>query len=175
MGVPRLACMRPAAWLNRGPSAAHLHQPKHSRPSRGAKPRGADDTRPPQEWPRQAGSRRGGDIKERGTSRGAHDDQDQAGASPRSVLVSSLVQRGQTQVRSTKASGKGFHIGAMRPRPAGRQDGGRRAAHSCVTTRSFGRPRPPFVRVTCTRSLPSNLVVVGSLPAYILGRGPRPL
>ena len=55
-----------------------------SRPSRGAKPRGADDTMPPQGWPHQAGSRGGGEIKARGTSRGAHDashdDQDQAGA-----------------------------------------------------------------------------------------------
>ena len=26
MGVPRLACLRPAAWLKCRPSAAHLHQ-----------------------------------------------------------------------------------------------------------------------------------------------------
>ena len=47
----------------------------------------------------------------RGTSRGArdasHDDQGrQAGASPRSVLLPSLVQRGQAQPRSAEASGK---------------------------------------------------------------------
>ena len=58
----------------------------------------------------------------RGTSRGArdasHDDSGrQAGASPRSVLLSSLVQRGQAQPRSTEASGKGCHFGATRPRP----------------------------------------------------------
>ena len=34
-----------------------------SRPSRGAKPRGADDRMLPQEQPRQAGSRGGGEIK----------------------------------------------------------------------------------------------------------------
>ena len=60
----------------------------------------------------------------RGTSRGArdasHDDSGrQAGASPRSVLLSSLVQRGQAQPRSTEASGKGCHFGATRPRPGG--------------------------------------------------------
>ena len=27
-GVPRLACLRPAAWLKRGPSTANLHQLK---------------------------------------------------------------------------------------------------------------------------------------------------
>ena len=53
------------------------------------------------------------------TSRGArdasHDDQGrQSGASPRSVLLSSLVQRGQAQAR---ASDKGAHFGATRPRP----------------------------------------------------------
>ena len=57
---------------------------KHSRPWRGAKPRGADDTRSPQEWPRQVGSRGGGEIKARGTSKGSHDashdDQEQAGS-----------------------------------------------------------------------------------------------
>lgn len=57
---------------------------QHSRPSQGAKPRGADDIRPPQEWPHQAGSQGGGEIKARGTSRGSHDashdDQGQVGA-----------------------------------------------------------------------------------------------
>ena len=53
------------------------------------------------------------DRSRRGTSRGArdasHDDQRrQAGASPRSVLLSSLVQRGQAQPRSTEASGEDY-------------------------------------------------------------------
>ena len=42
----------------------------------------------------------------------SHDDQDQAGASARSVLVSPLVLRKQAQARSTEVSGKGFLIGA---------------------------------------------------------------
>ena len=53
----------------------------------------------------------------RGTSRGAHDashdDQGRMpGASPRSVLLSSLVQGEQAQAR---ASSKGIHFGATRP------------------------------------------------------------
>ena len=92
-----------------------------SRPSQGAKPHGVDDASLPQGRPHQAGSRGGGEIKARSTSRGArdasHDDRDEVGASLRSVLVSSLVQRGKAQARSSEASGKGFHIGAMRPRP----------------------------------------------------------
>ena len=150
-----------------------------SRPSRGAKPRGADDARLPQERPHQAGSRGGGEIKARGTSRGArdasHDNQDQAGASPRSVLVSSLVQRGQAQTWSTEASGKGCHFSATRPRPAERQDGGHHGAQDGVITSAFGSRSPTLVRITCTRCSPSKWPIVGALPAHYLGRGPVPL
>ena len=78
-----------------------------------------------------------------GTSHGAHDashdDQGrQAGASPRSVLLSSLVQREQAQAG---ASNKGIHFGATRPRPAERQDGGHRGAQDGVTTRALCRQR----------------------------------
>ena len=61
----------------------------------------------------------------RGTLRGSpdvsRDDRSQAGASGRRVPVSSLVLKRQAQPRSPEASGKGFHIGATRPRPAGRR------------------------------------------------------
>ena len=39
-GVPRLACLRPAAWLKWGPSAAHLHQLKLKTLARGQASRG---------------------------------------------------------------------------------------------------------------------------------------
>ena len=86
----------------------------------------------------------------RGTSRGAHDashdDQGrQAGASPRTVLLSSLVQREQAQAR---ASSKGIHFGATRPRPAERQDGSHRGAQAGVTTRAFDRRGPTLVRIS---------------------------
>ena len=103
---------------------------------------------------------RGGEIKARKTSRGprdvSHDDQVHAGASAHSVLASSLVLRRQAQARSTEASGNGFHIGATRARPAGRRDGGHRGAQDGVTTRAFGRRRPPLVRISCTSCPPSN-------------------
>ena len=166
-GVPRLACLRPAAWLTSGPVRPIFINPS-SRPSRGAKPRGPDDARPPQGRPRQAGSRGGGEIKARGTSRGAHDvshdDQDQAGASLRSVLVSSLVQSRQAQARSTNALGKGFHIGATRPRLAERRDGGHHGAQDGVIASAFGSRRPTLVRIACT-SCPFKMAIVVSLPA----------
>ena len=142
-----------------------------SRPSRGAKPRGADDTRLPQGWPHPASSRGGGEIKARSTSRGArdasHDDRDQAGASLCSVLVSSLVQRGQPQARSTEASSKGFHIGATRPRPAERQDGDHRGAQDGVITSAFGSRRPTLVRITCTSYPPSRWPLLAPFPLNI--------
>ena len=83
----------------------------------------------------------------RGTSRGArdasHDDSGrQAGASPCSVLLSSLVQRGQAQLRSTEASGKCCHFGATRPRPEGLRDRGHHGAQDGVITRALRRRRP---------------------------------
>ena len=108
-------------------------------------PREADDTRPPREWPHQASSR-GAERSMQGTSRGARDasrdDRDQAGAGPRSVLVFSLVQRGQAQAWSTEASGKDIHFGVTRPRPSQRQEGSHRGAQEGVTTKAFDRRGP---------------------------------
>ena len=85
----------------------------------------------------------------RGTSRGAHDashdDQGQAGAGLRRVLVSSLVLREQAQAR---ASSKAIHFGATRPRPAEWQDGGHRGVQAGVTARVFGRRGPTLVRIS---------------------------
>ena len=85
----------------------------------------------------------------RGTSRGAndasHDDQGQAGASGRRVPVASLVLKGQAQA---KASGKDYHFGATRPRPAERQDGDHRGAQEGVIVRAFGRRGPTLVRIS---------------------------
>ena len=86
----------------------------------------------------------------RGTSRGAHDashdDQGrQSGASLRSVLLSYLVQREQAQAR---ASSKGIHFGATRPRLVQRQDEGHRGGQAGVTTRAFDRRGPTLVRIS---------------------------
>ena len=119
---------------------------------------------------------RGEEIKARQTSRGprdvSHDDREQAGASACSVLVSLLVPRGQAQARSTEASSKGFHIGATRPRPEGRQDGGHHGAQDGVITRAFGRRRPPFLRITCTRCSLSNWPLWHPFPS-IFGKRTR--
>ena len=126
---------------------------------------------------------RSGDIKAGQTSRGSrdvsHDDRHQAGARwvpARSVLVSSLVLRRPAQARSTEASGKGFHIGATRPKTS-RTVGQRlpwspRRRHH----QSLLQAKTTFVRIACTRCPLSNFpAVVGSLPAQYLGRGPGPI
>ena len=48
---------------SKGGPARPIFTNTNPRPSRGAKPRGADDAELPQERPRQAGSRGGGEIK----------------------------------------------------------------------------------------------------------------
>ena len=146
------------------------------RPSREAWPREVDDTKTSLVAASPGWLLRSGDIYARGTSRGSrdvsHDEQGQVGASGRSVPVSSLVLKGRGQARSPEASGKGFHIGATRPRLAGRQDGGHRGAHSSVTTRAFGRRRPPFVRIACTSCPPLNWPLWDPFPPNILEEDP---
>ena len=148
-GVPRLACLRPTAWLSKRACTAHLHQQVLKTLTRGQASRaGRHKTSSGAASPGWLA--RGGEIKARDTSRGScdasHDDWSQAGASAHSVLVSYFVLKGQAQARSPEASGKGFHIGATRPRPAGRQDGGHREAQGDVTTRAFGRRRLLLLR-----------------------------
>src|SRR4051812_33162233 len=89
-GVPRLACLWPAAWLEWGPSAVHLHQHKTQDPREGPSLAGRRTPR----FVRRGLLRLAHEEAERsrqGTSRGAHDasldDQGcQAGARPWSVL-----------------------------------------------------------------------------------------
>ena len=142
-GSPDLPACSPQRGSAGGP-VCPIFTNKQSRPSRGAKPREAGDTRPPQEWPHQVGSR-GAERSRQGTPREVRMTQAMTTgarrATARSVLVSSLVLKGQVQTRRPEASGKGFHISATRPRPAGRRDGGHRGAQDGVTTRAFGRRR----------------------------------
>ena len=144
-GGPQTCLPAACGMAQRGPSMTHLHQHK---------------TQDPREGPSLAGRttwsflRRGlirlaheeAERSRRGTSRGArdtsHDERRrQVGASPRSVLLSSLVQREQAQPRSTEASGKGCHFGATRPRPGGLRDGDHHGAQDGVITRALRRRR----------------------------------
>ena len=139
-GVPRLACLRPAAWLNQQavrPIFINMASktPARVQASRGGRRKTSSGAASPGRLAR------GGEIKARQTSRGprdvSHDDRDQAGASARNVLVSSFVLRRPAQAKSTEASVKGCYIGATRPRPGRRQGGGHRGAQDGVTPELF--------------------------------------
>ena len=156
-------------------------------------PSSSTDTQDPREGPSLAGRTAQGLLRS-GLTRQAHEEAERSRQGvPREVpmmqammiktrraparVVSSfpLWCKGGKRRRSTEASSKGFPIGATRPRPVGRQNGGHHGAHGGVTARAFGRRKPPFVRIACTSCPLSNLAIVGSLPAQYLGRGPWPL
>ena len=146
-------------------------------------PSSSTQTQDPHEGPSLAGRTTGGFLRHglvrlareeaersrRGTSQGAHDashdDQGcQAGASPRSVLLSSLVQREQAQAR---ASSKGIHFGATRPRPAQRQEGSHCGAQAGVTTRAFDRRGPTLVRISVSAVPLQNGQLLAPFPLNI--------
>ena len=95
-GVPRLAFLRPRAWLIRRPGTAQPHQQPLKTLVRGRASRGVRRKTSPRAaslgWLLRCGY-----IKARGTSRGprdvSSDDQGHVGASGRRVLDSSLVPK----------------------------------------------------------------------------------
>ena len=105
-GVPRLACLRPTAWLSQRAIRPIFINKASKTLARGQASRGG--RRKTSSGAAKPGRlTRSGDIKAGQTSRGScdvsHDDRHQAGASARSVLVSSLVLRRPVQARSTEA------------------------------------------------------------------------
>ena len=180
----------PACGLLRGSSNGPVRPVfinPSSRPSRGAKHRGADDPRLPQGRPHQACSRGGGEIKARSTSRGArdasHDDQDQAGArrapggrqpaqcpcflfgakgASAGAEYQGIKQRFPYRCNETKTSRTAGRRSPWSPRQCHHQ--------------SLWQAKTTFVRIACTSCPPSNSpAIVGSLPARYLGRGPGPI
>ena len=150
-----------------------------SRPSRGAKPHGADDTRLPQKRPRQAGSRGGREIK--------------AGV-PREVLVMQAVtiktrrapgRRRPAQCPPFLFGAKGASAGeSIKQRHPFRCNetktsptAGRKSLWSPSQRhhQSLWQARTNFSQDKCTRCSPSKWPIVGALPAQYLGGGPGPL
>ena len=103
-------------------------------------------------------------VVSRGSADMSHDDQGQAGTERKFPL---RCKGGKPQARSPEESAKGFHSGATRPSPPGRQDGDHHRAHRSVTTTGFSQAKTTFVRIDCTTCSPSNPAVVESLPAHI--------
>ena len=91
------------------------------------------------------------------------------GGRQRAQSTSCLFGAKGASVGEESRSGKGFHTGAMRPRPTGWQDEGHRGAHDGVTSRAFSRRRPPFVRIACT-SCPLQIGRCGIPSRSIFGK-----
>ena len=103
-GVPRLACLRLAAWLKRGPSAAHLHQHRPKTLVRGQASRGGRHGA-------SSGTASSGWLAERsrrGTSRGArdasHDDQRRQAGASRAMSSFPLLCKGSKRRREHQAN-----------------------------------------------------------------------
>ena len=136
---------RPAAWLKGGPSTSHLHQHRlktlaRGQASRGGR-RGASSGTASSGWLTRRRRDQGGIPHEVPVTQAMTTE----GASPRSVLLSSLVQREQAQAR---ASSKGVHFGATRPRPAQQLEGSHCGAQAGVIIRAFDRRGPTLVRIS---------------------------
>ena len=172
----------PVCGLRRGSSGGPMRPifiDSNSRPSRGAKPRGADNRKLPQERPRQASSRGGGEIKAR---------------VPREVPVTQAMT-----IEARRAPGKRwpaqcpcFPFGA---KGASTGQGIRqRLPFRCNKTKtnraagwrspwsprhhhrqSLWQSKTNFSQDKCMRCSPSKWPIVGALPTQYLGRGPGPL
>ena len=168
--VPRHGCTNGLVRANFGSSS--------SRPSRGAKPREADDTKTSLGAASPGWLSRSGVVQARCTLRGSHDvshdDQGQAGASGSSVPVSPLVTRRQAHAWNPENQAR-FPYRCNKSKTA--ETVGQRSSRSppwCHHQR-LSQVKTSFVRISCTSCPPSNLAVVGSLPFLHLGRGPMPL
>ena len=168
-GVPRLACLRPAAWLKWGPNAAQLHHLKLKTLARGQASRGGrQEASSGEASPGRLARRRRdqGRVPPKEPVTQAMMIEDQAGAGLRSVLVSPSVQRWQAHA---KASAKGYRFGATRPRPAERQDGGHRGAQDRVIVRPFGSRRPTLVRISVPDVPLENGQLLAPFPLIVWG------
>ena len=177
MGVPRLACLQPAAWLKRGPRAAHLHQLKLKTLARGQASRGG----------RQEASSGAASL-----GRLARRRRDQ-GRAPREepVTQAMTIETRQALGRRRPAQCPCFPFGAK-----GESTGEgirQRLSFQCNKTKtsratgwrsswspgrhhrqSLWKSKTNFSQDKCTRCSPSKWPIVGALPAHYLGRGPGP-
>ena len=151
-GVPRLACLRPAAWLKRGPARPifiniRLKTLARGQASRGGR-HGASSGTASSGWLARRRRDQGSiphevPVMQAMTTKGARQVPARAASS-----FPLWCKGGQVQPWSTEASGKGCHFGATRPRPSQRQGGSHCGAQAGVTTRAFDGRGPTLVRIS---------------------------
>ena len=182
MGVPRLACLRPAAWLKGGPSTAHLHQHKSKTLARGQASRDG---------------RRGASSGTASLGWLTRRRRDQGGVPHEVPMTQAMTTKaGRAPGGRWPAQSPCFLFGAKGASAAVEYRGVRqRLPFRCNETRTrrttrwrspwsprrrhpqnFAQAKTAFVRIACTSCPPSNQpAIVGSLPTRYLGRGPGPL
>src|SRR4051812_39286631 len=178
-GVPRLACLRPAAWLEWRPSVAHLHQHKAQDPREGP----SLARRTTRRFLKHDLLRLAREEAERsrwGTLRGAHD------ASHDDRGCHAGARRAPAHAASPfplwcKGGKRGQEDQAKAPisvqRDQDQSNGGKEVTMEPRTASPQGLwlAKTNFSQDKCTRYSPSKWPIVGTLPAQYLGRGPGPM
>ena len=177
MGVPRLACLRPAAWLKGQPRVAHLHQHKLKTLARGQASQGRRQEA-------STGTASSGWLARRR--------RDQGGVPHEAPVTQAMTTEARRVPGGRRpAQSPCFLFGAKGP-SAGKSIK-QRQPFRCNNTKTSGttgwrsswspsrrhhqslwQARTNFSQNKCTRCSPSKWPIVGALPAQYLGRGPGP-
>ena len=174
-GVPRLACLRPAAWLKGGPAQPIFINTKLKTLTRGQASwggrQGASSGTASSGWLMRRRRVQGGVPREvpmmqAMTTKGAR----RAPARAVSSLPLWCKQSKRMREHQAKAS---ISVQQDQDQSNGRME-------VTVEPKSASPPEPltgrtNFSQDKCTRCSPSNWPIVGALPAQYLGRGPGPL
>ena len=178
MGVPRLACLRPAAWLKEWPSTTHLRQHKLKTLARGQASRGGRQEA-------SSGMASSGWLARRR--------RDQGGV-PHEVPVTQAMTTKARRATSghrpaqspcflfgAKGASAGKSIKQRQPFRCNKTKTSRTAERRSSWSPSWRhrqglwQARTNFSQDKCTRCSPSKWPIVGTLPAQYSGGGPGPL
>ena len=154
-GSPDLPACGPRRGSKGGP-AWPIFINTDPRPSRGAKPRGGDDTELPQARPHQAGSRGGGEIKAGYLTRcrdTSHDDQRRQAGASRAVSSFPLWCKGSKRSRGVPRHQAKVAISVQQDQD---QDDCKTASPRRRHHQSFVQAKTTFVRIASTSCPPSN-------------------
>ena len=177
-GVPRLACLRPVAWLKWRPSMAHLHQHELKTLARGQALRGgrqeASSGIASSGWLARRRRDQGGvphevPMTQAMTTKGARR------ALARTVSSFPLWCKGASATAEYRGIRQRLPFRCNETKTSGAAGWGspwspRRRHHRC-----FWQPKTIFSQDNLYYMFPFKMAVVGALPAQYLGRGPGPL
>ena len=174
-GVPRLACLGPAAWLKGGPSMARLHQHKLKTLVRGQASRGG---------------RQGASSGTASSGWLARRRRDQGGVPHEVPVTQAMMTKGARRAPAVqcppflfgaKGASAGESIKQRHPFRCNKTKTSPKAGKKSLWSpswrhhQSLWQARTNFSQDKCTRCSPSKWPTVGALPAQYLGERPRAL